>query len=137
MVLVLEAHRVTQSFMGARRQTGRSPLTSSGTVLLLYPRSLTQDVLLSFESRSAASLTGTRGLGTLAKGTATPALPDSSPKLAETERRTEERKALRESWIFGGCQSSANQLWPSRGPLYRVEGPSGFTQAAVESWKDH
>jgi hypothetical protein len=31
---------------------------------------------------------------------------------------------------FGGCQSSANQCWPHRGPLYRVDGPSGFTQAA-------
>ena len=34
------------------------------------------------------------------------------------------------TWTFGGCQSSANQLWPQRGPLYRVDGPSGFTQAA-------
>jgi len=45
-------------------------------------------------------------------------------------RRTEERKALRESWTFGGYQSSANQLWPQGGPWYRVDGPSGFTQAA-------
>jgi len=56
--------------------------------------------------------------------------PTQSPWLADIRRRTEERKALRESWIFGGYQSSANQLWPQRGPLYRVDGPSGFTQAA-------
>ena len=47
-----------------------------------------------------------------------------------TRRRMEERKALRDSWTFGGYQSSANQLWPQGGPLYRVDGPSGFTQAA-------
>jgi len=34
------------------------------------------------------------------------------------------------TWTFGGYQSSANQLWPQGGPLYRVDGPSGFTQAA-------
>jgi hypothetical protein len=42
----------------------------------------------------------------------------------------EERKALRIIVTFGGYQSSANQRWPQRGPLYRVDGPSGFTQAA-------
>ena len=63
--------------------------------------------------------------------------PDSSPKLADRQRRTEERKALREPWKFGGYQSSTKQLWPQRGPLYRVDGPSGFTQVAEESWKDH
>ena len=40
------------------------------------------------------------------------------------------RKALRGTWTFGGYQSSANQLGPQGGPLYRVDGPSGFTQAA-------
>ena len=63
--------------------------------------------------------------------------PDSSPKLADGQRRTEERKALREPWKFGGYQSSTKQLWPQRGSLYRVDGPSGFTQVAEESWKDH
>jgi hypothetical protein len=38
-------------------------------------------------------------------------------------------QALRKLWVFGGCPSSANQLWPRGGPLYRVDGPSGFTQA--------
>jgi len=47
-----------------------------------------------------------------------------------TGRRMEERKALRDSWTFGGCQSSANQFRPRGGPRYRVDGPSGFTQAA-------
>ena len=35
---------------------------------------------------------------------------------------------MRESWTFGGYQSSANQLWPRGGPLYRVDGPSGFAR---------
>ncbi len=69
-------------------------------------------------------------LGTWASGTAARALFDSSPRFAETLRRTEERKALRESWKFGGYQSGANQRWPQGGPLYQVDGPSGFTQAA-------
>ena len=44
MVLGLVAHRVPRSGLGARRQTGRSPANSFGTVLLPYPRSLAQDV---------------------------------------------------------------------------------------------
>jgi len=38
---------------------------------------------------------------------------------------------------------SAGFTWAARinsgpeGPLYRVDGPSGFTQAAEKSWKDH
>jgi hypothetical protein len=47
-----------------------------------------------------------------------------------TGRRMEEREALRDSWTFGGYQSSADQFRPPGGPLYRVDGPSGFTQAA-------
>ena len=75
--------------------------------------------------------------GDEASCTAASTLPDSSPKLADGKRRTEERKALRESWIFSGCQRSMKQLWPHSGSLYRVDGPSGFTQVAEESWKDH
>ena len=130
MVLGLVAHRVPRSCLGTRRQTGRSPENSHGTVLLPYPGSLPQDASFSFFTRGTVSLPGARDLGMLASDTAAGALPDSSPKLADTQRRTEERKALRETWIFGGYQSSANQLWPHRGPLYRVDGPSGFTQAA-------
>src|SRR5215475_4246393 len=128
MVLGLVAHRVPRSGLGTRRQTGRSPANSCGTVLLPYPRSL-----------------GARTPGTRASGTAARALPGPSPKLADTRltgaglagtgragtrRRMEEREALRDSWTFGGYQSSANQFWPRGGPLYRVDGPSGFTQVA-------
>jgi hypothetical protein len=105
--------------------------------LLPYPRSLTQGVLLSSQPRSAVSLAGTRDPGTWASSTAASTLPTHLPKLAERQRCTEERKALRESSKFGGYQSSTKQLWPQRGPLYRVDGPSGFTQVAEESWKDH
>ncbi len=129
-MLGLVAYRVPRSGLGAHRQTGRSQANSYGTVSLPYPRYLTQDVLHSSQTRSAASLAGARNLGTRASGTAARALSDLSLKLANRWRRTEERKALRESWIFGGYQSSANHLWPQRGPLYRVDGPSGFTQAA-------
>ena len=130
MVLGLVTHRVPRSCLGTRRQTGRSPANFPGTVLLPYPGSLTQDVSFSIFMRSTLSLAGARDLGTRASDIAARALPDSSPKLADTQRRTEERKALRETWIFGGYQSSANQLWPQWGPLYRVDGPSGFTQVA-------
>ena len=54
MVLGLVAYRVPRSGMGARRQTGRSPANSSGTVLLLYPRVLLQDVLFSSQLGSPA-----------------------------------------------------------------------------------
>ena len=84
MVLDLVAHRVPRSGLGARRQTGRSPVNSFGTVLLPYPRSLTQDVPLSSQLRSTASLPRARDLGTRASGTAARALPDLSPKLADT-----------------------------------------------------
>src|SRR5271166_4200198 len=77
MVLGLVAHRVPRSGLGARRQTGRSPVNSFGTVLLPYPRSLTQDVPLSSQLRSTASLAGARELGTRASGTAARALRDS------------------------------------------------------------
>src|ERR1700747_2118372 len=117
MVLSLVAHRVPRSGLGARRQTGRSPANSSGTVLLLYPRSLRQDVPFSSLLRSTATWRER-------------AIRCPSSLLADIWRRTEERRALRESWTFGGYQSSANQLWPRGGPLYRVDGPSGFTQAA-------
>ena len=117
MVLGLVAHRVPRSGLGARRQTGRSPANSFGTVSLSYPRSLTQDVPFSSQLRSTAAWRER-------------AIRCPSPYLAEIWRRTEERRALRESWTFGGYQSSANQLWPPGGPLYRVDGPSGFTQAA-------
>jgi hypothetical protein len=155
MVLGLVAHRVPRFGLGARRQTGRSPANSCGTVLLPYPRSLAQDVPFSSQPGnphlrnpqpgSTASLAGARTLGTRASGTAARALPGPSPKRADTRlvgagacgnrgcgtrRRMEERKALRDSWTFGGYQSSANQFWPQGGPLYRVDGPSGFTQAA-------
>src|SRR5215471_14437355 len=116
MVLGLVAHRVPRSGLGARRQTGRSPANSSGTVLLSYPRSLPQVVPFSSRLRSTASLAGARDPGTWASGTVARMLPDPSPQLADTWRRTEERKALRESWTFGGYQSSANQLWPQGGP---------------------
>ena len=53
MVLGLVAHRVPRSGLGARRQTGRSPANSSGTVLLPYPRSLLQDVPFSSQLRSS------------------------------------------------------------------------------------
>jgi len=79
MVLGLVALRVPRSGLGARRQTGRSPVNSFGPVSLLYPRSLTQDVSLSSQLRSTASLSGARDLGTRASGTAVWALPDSSP----------------------------------------------------------
>jgi hypothetical protein len=155
MVLGLVAHRVPRFGLGARRQTGRSPANSCGTVLLPYPRSLAQDVPFSSQPGnphprnpqpgSTASLAGARTPGTRASGTAARALPGPSPKLADTRltgaglagtgragtrRRMEEREALRDSWTFGGCQSSANQFRPRGGPLYRVDGPSGFTQVA-------
>ena len=95
-----------------------------------HPGSLTQDASFSLFARSAVSLLGARDLGTFASDTAAGVLPDSSPQPVGTQRRTEERKALRETWIFGGFLSGANQLWPHQGPLYRVDGPSGFTQAA-------
>jgi hypothetical protein len=79
MVLSLVAHRVPRIGLGARQQTGRSPVNSFGPVSLPYPGSLTQDVLLSSQSRSTANLAGARDLGTRASGTATRALPDSSP----------------------------------------------------------
>jgi len=84
MVLGLVANRVPRSGMGARRQTGRSPANSSGTVLLPYPRVLPQDVLFSSRLRSpqpmsTANLAGTRDPGTRASGTAVRMLPDPSP----------------------------------------------------------
>src|SRR2546421_10093928 len=107
MVLGLVAYRVPRSGMGARRQTGRSPANSSGTVLLPYPRVLLQDVLFSSQlsspqPMSTGRLAGTRDPGTRGSGTAAPMLPDPSPQLADTYRRTEEPKALRGSWTFGG-----------------------------------
>ena len=75
MVLGLVAHRVPRSGLGARRQTGRSPANSFGTVLLPYPGSLIQDVPFSSQSRSTASLAGARDLGTQASETAARALP--------------------------------------------------------------
>jgi hypothetical protein len=84
MVLGLVTHRVPRSCLSTRRQTGRSQANSHGTVLLPYPGSLTQDVSFSIFMRSTLSLTGARNLGTLASNTAARALPDSSPKLADT-----------------------------------------------------
>ena len=84
MVLGLVALRVPRSGLGARRQTGRSPAISSGTVLLLYPRVLLQDVLFSSQLRSpqpmsTGRLAGTRDSGTRASGTSARMLPDPSP----------------------------------------------------------
>src|SRR5437660_9589387 len=80
MVLGLVAYRVPRSGMGARRQTGRSPANSSGTVLLPYPRVLLQDVLFSSQlgspqPLSTGRLAGTRDPGTRASGTAARMLP--------------------------------------------------------------
>ena len=79
MVLGLVAHRVPRSGLGARRQTGRSPANSSGTVLLPYPGSLPQDVPFSSQQRSTASLAGARDPGTRASGTAARMLRGPSP----------------------------------------------------------
>ena len=115
--------------MGARRQTGCLPANSDGTVLLPYPRSFRGWAVLLSDGGSTVSLPGGCDPGMRASGIAAWALSDSSPQLADTRQRTEERKALRQSWIYGGYQSTANQLWPP-GPGYRVDGPSGFTQVA-------
>jgi hypothetical protein len=79
MVLGLVVHRVPRSGLGTRRQTSRSPANSYGTVLLPYPRSLTQDVPLSSPMRSTVILSGARDLGTRVSGMAAWALSASSP----------------------------------------------------------
>src|SRR5215472_8551976 len=81
MVLRLVAHRVPRSGLGARRQTGRSPANSSGTVLLPYPRSLPQDASFSSSLRSTASLARARAPGLRASGTAARMLPAHLPNL--------------------------------------------------------
>lgn len=150
MVLGLVAHRVPRSGLGTRRQTGCSPANSCGTVLLPYPRSLAQDVPFSSQPGnphlrnpqpgSTARLAGARTGGDAGKRYSRPGAPRPISLTCRhkacrngaggTGRRMEEREALRDSWTFGGYQSSADQFRPRGGPLYRVDGPSGFTQAA-------
>jgi hypothetical protein len=79
MGLGLVAHRVPRLALGTRRQTGRWPANSHGTVSLPYPGSLTQDVSFSPVTEGAIILAGARDLGTRASGTDARALPDSSP----------------------------------------------------------
>src|SRR5260370_6870938 len=130
MVLGLVPYRVPRSGLGARRQTGRSPANSYGTVSLPYPRSLTQGVPLSSQARSAATLAGARDLGTRASGTAGRALSELSSLGCEhmaTHGGTQSVAGIVDiRRLAEQCESS---LAP-RGPFYRVDGPSGFTQAA-------
>ena len=130
MVLCLVAHRVPRSGLGARQQTGRSPVNSFGTVLLPYPRSLTQDVPLSPQLRSTASLAGSARSG------------DAGERYSRPGALRLISLACGHIATHGGAQGVAGivdirrlseqreSILAPRGPLYRVDGPSGFTQAA-------
>jgi hypothetical protein len=70
--------------------------------IVAVPRVFHVGWLFSSKPRSAVSLPGGCDPGTRASGAVAWALSDSSPQLADTRQRTEVRKALRQSWIYGG-----------------------------------
>ena len=116
---------------GAPLRIGCSSANSYGTVLLPYPRSLTQGALPSSATKGAGCPARARDHGMRTSGAAVRALIRLiSPGLrtdGETHGGTQSVAAIANIWRL---TPAARINSGPEGPLYRVDGPRGLTQAA-------